>query len=156
MTGELLSIVAHYRAGLEAEMALLQHLDNLSEQQRQATLDGDFDALSALDDVRDGALASLVTIEHQLKPLRQRLFENRERLAGNAEFEAVVIAHREAAALVTTILVSDRTSLDALKDAELVRRTAAAAMEKGESTLAAYRRVIAPGASNATLVDTRG
>lgn len=156
MTADLLSIVAHYRAGLEAEMALLQQLDSFSEQQHQATLAGDFAALPPVNDARDAALAALVTIEGELAPLRQRLFEARERLAGHPDFEAVVVAHREAAALVSAILTSDRASLDALKDAEEARRVATAAMEKGETTLAAYRRVIAPVVANATLLNTRG
>jgi hypothetical protein len=156
MTPDLRSLVAHYRAGLEAEMALLHQLEGLSEQQRQATLAADFAALPPINDARDGTMANLVTIEHELKPIRQRLLEERHRLAHLPEFEQVIAAHHQAAALVSAILVSDRESLDSLKEAEEARRTAAAAMEKGETTLAAYRRVIAPALTNATLVNRRG
>jgi hypothetical protein len=53
------------------------------------------------------------------------------------------------------ILKTDSASLEALAAAELARRDLARAMEQGETTLAAYRRVMMtpPGA---TLVDRRG
>jgi hypothetical protein len=68
--------------------------------------------------------------------------------------EAVKL-HREAIALVSGILTTDGESLDALAAAERARRETARAMEQGETTLAAYRRVMTalPGA---TLVDRRG
>jgi hypothetical protein len=156
MIADLLSIVAQYRAGLEAEMTLLHQLEALSERQRQATLVPDFAALLPINDARDGMMANLVTIEHQLRPLRQAIFDDRSRLAHLPEFGQVVALHRQAAALVSGILVSDRECLEALKEIEEARSSAAAAMEKGETTLAAYRRVIAPSLTNATLVNRRG
>ena len=71
-------------------------------------------------------------------------------------FEEVAALHRVAGDLVARILASDSRSLQALKDAEHARRFAADAMEKGESTLAAYRRVVAPPVEGSRIVNRRG
>jgi hypothetical protein len=44
----------------------------------------------------------------------------------------------------------------ALREAEIARRTASQAIEAGEHTLAAYRRVISPSVSGPSLVDRHG
>jgi hypothetical protein len=64
--------------------------------------------------------------------------------------------HREAAALANAILAADRHSVEALHEAEHARRAAAQALEQGESTLAAYRRVVSPPLSSPALVNKRG
>jgi hypothetical protein len=46
--------------------------------------------------------------------------------------------------------------MKALQDAELARRAAMAIVERGETTLAAYGKVIAPPVSSATLLNRRG
>ena len=51
---------------------------------------------------------------------------------------------------------SDQESLEALKEAERARRFVARALEQGESTLAAYRRVVSPTLTGATLVNRKG
>ena len=58
--------------------------------------------------------------------------------------------------MVAKILGEDRTTLDALADAERARRLAAQTIEAGEATLAAYRRVILPSPGSAGLVSRRG
>jgi len=50
----------------------------------------------------------------------------------------------------------DQDSVQALKNAEQARHIAAQALEQGESTLAAYRRVVTPTLASATLVNRRG
>jgi hypothetical protein len=57
---------------------------------------------------------------------------------------------------VERIVVEDRAALDALKQAEQARRFAAQSLEQGESTLAAYRRVVAPNLPGASLVNRKG
>ena len=44
----------------------------------------------------------------------------------------------------------------ALRDAEAARRLASQALEAGEHTLAAYRRVVSPDFTVPSLVDKRG
>jgi hypothetical protein len=50
---------------------------------------------------------------------------------------------------------ADRGTIEALREAEGRRRLAAQTVEKGTTTLAAYRRVVAPRTRSA-LVDTEG
>ena len=156
MSAELPQLVAHYRAGLEAELTLLHRLESLAAQQRETSQQGDLDALGALSDQRDAVMAGLVRIEHELKPVRNMLLQHRDDLDNIAEFDEVAALHHSAAELIERIVSDDRTSLEALKQAEQARRFAAQAIEQGESTLAAYRRVVAPAPTGASLVNRKG
>ena len=153
---ELPQLVAHYRAGLEAEMTLLHRLESLAARQRETSEHGDFDGLATVSDQRDDVMAGLVRIEHELKPVRTFLLEHRRILDEIVEFEDVAALHRTAALLIERIVTDDRGSLDALKVAESARRFAAQSIEQGESTLAAYRRVVSPPLAGASLVDRKG
>lgn len=153
---DLLPLVTQYRAGLEAELALLHRLEAVAVRQRQASQHGDLEALALVIDERDRLMASIVTIEHEMKPIRLRLLERRGDLQGSNEYQELAALHKHAATLVSTIVASDQDSLEALKEAELARRFAARALEQGESTLAAYRRVVAPHLAGATIVDRKG
>ena len=156
MAVDLHETLAEYRAGLDAELALLRQLDALSVHNRTAVEDEDLAALRQVHDGRDRVMAALVAIEHDLAPLRAILAEHRSLLQMTQEFKQVAALHRTAADMVNRIIASDRESMAALEEAELARRAAASAMERGETTLQAYRRVIAPAASNASLVNKRG
>lgn len=153
---DLPQFVAQYRAGLEAEMTLLHRLEWLAERQRETSEQGDLEALAVVSDQRDRVMAGLVTIEHELKPIRMALLEFRKSLDEIAEFHDVAALHRQAAELVERIVTSDRVSLDKLKEAELARRFASQSLGQGESTLAAYRRVVAPPLTGANLVNRKG
>lgn len=156
VTLDLVALVAQYRAGLEAELALLHRLEGLAGRQRDASHHGDLEALALVTDERDLLMASIVTIEHEMKPIRLTLLERRTDLQGSAEYQELAALHKDAAALVSTIVASDHESLSALKEAELARRFAARALEQGETTLAAYRRVVAPPLAGATIVNRKG
>jgi hypothetical protein len=153
---ELPQLVAHYRAGLEAEMVLLHRLESLAAQQRETSEVGDLDALAVVSDQRDRVMAGLVRIEHELKPVRMQLLEHRSALDEIRDFKDVAALHQSAASLIERIVSDDRGSLEALKKAEQARRFEAQAIEHGESTLAAYRRVVAPPLSGASLVNRKG
>ena len=154
--GDAAALLAQYRAGLDAELTLLDRLKELADQQREASSAGDLEALDIISDARDAVMANLVTLEHQLKPLRLTLANRAGELADDPHFQEVAARHRDAAARVATILTSDRESLESLKEAEVARSFAARALEQGETTLAAYRRVVAPHVSGATLVNRKG
>jgi hypothetical protein len=151
----LVALIEQYRAGLEAELVILQKLEQTAARQRDASAAHDLGALNRAADERDGLMAALVNIEGQLRIVRQTLSGAREEARHLPGYAEAVRLHREAIALVSGILNTDSESLDALAAAELARRETARAMEQGETTLAAYRRVMTalPGA---TLVDRRG
>jgi hypothetical protein len=153
---DLPPLVAQYRAGLEAEMTLLHRLEWLAARQRDTSENGDLEGFTNFSDQRDRVMAGLVTIEHELKPIRMALLEYRKALDDVHEFQDVATLHREAAAMVERIVTQDRNSLEALKEAELARRFAAQSLGQGESTLAAYRRVVAPPLGGPNLVNRKG
>ena len=154
---ELVRVIAEYRDGLEAEMALLHQLAEVAERQRAVTHDeGDTEVFRRAAEDRDRLMHSLVSIEAGLKQVRQTLSNHREQATKVPGFAEVAAMHREAANLVAAILATDRQSLTSLADAELARRSAVAGIERGETTLAAYRRVLMPPVASATLVDRRG
>jgi hypothetical protein len=153
---DLPQLVAHYRAGLEAELTLLHRLEALAAQQRETSEQGDLEGLAVVSDRRDRVMAGLVQIEHELKPVRTLLVEYRRALDDIHEFQDVAVLHKSAATLIGRIVADDRGSLEALKEAEQARSFAAQAIEQGESTLAAYRRVVAPPLSGSSLVNRKG
>ncbi|HEY6508440.1 MAG TPA: hypothetical protein VIY56_10540 [Vicinamibacterales bacterium] len=152
---ELEDVLVEYRAGLDAELALLRRLESVPSRQRSAPTTGLAPAAEDLDE-REGLMASLVSIEHHLRPLRDVLSAQREVLCTMPMFPAVAALHREAGDLVARIVASDEDALAALREAERARRFEASAVGRGEATLAAYRRVVAPHHEAARIVSRRG
>ncbi len=153
---ELTPLVEQYRAGLDAELMLLHRLQALSVDQRRASETGSVMEMQKSIDARDRVMATLVTVEHELKGVRQQLLKFRDYLTDMPAFQEIVALHRQAADLVADIVAVDQDSVQALKNAEHARHIAAQALEQGESTLAAYRRVVTPTLASATLVNRRG
>lgn len=153
---ELAHAIATYGAGLEAELTLLRQLQRLAALQQEASAANELQLLAQLGDERDRLMASLVELEHQLRPIREQLAGEIAQASRQPGFDDVVALHRAAGQLVSTILSADRETVQSLRDAEIARRFAAETIEKGETTLAAYRRVIAPRPPSAALVDRHG
>jgi hypothetical protein len=153
---EIAGLLDQYRAGIDAELALLRQMADVAREQRHATQTADFTNLSAIADRRDTIMRSLVTIEEGLRAVRQALVEHRQLATVIPGYEDVARRHREASALVSHILETDQQSLADLANAELARRSAVAGLERGETTLAAYRRVLSPPVASAKLVDKIG
>jgi hypothetical protein len=148
--------LATYSAGLDAETGLLEQLHALSIGQQDGVLATDLTALTLVSDERERILASLVTLEHGLRPLRETIAANHQRARLLPGFSSVADRHRRAAELVERIMTSDAQTVEALRHAETARRFVAQTIEAGENTLAAYRRVVAPTLTNASLLDKRG
>lgn len=153
---DLAPVLQDYRAGIVAELTLLSELAATARDQHAGTRDGNFPAFNEAADTRDRILRSLVTIEDRVHHLRRTLVQHRELATTLPEYEDVEAMHRQAERLVETILATDEQSMTELANAELARRSAVAGLERGESTLAAYRRVLAPPISSAKLVDKLG
>lgn len=153
---ELAQVLTTYGAGLQAEIALLHQLEGLSLAQRDASTANDVDRLTRVGDERTRLMAALVQIEHDLKPVRETIAARLAAMREQPLFHEVLVRHRQAGDLVSRILESDREILRLLQDAEAVRREAAHAIETGEATLAAYRRVLKPTVASVGLVDRRG
>ena len=145
-----------YRAGLEAELALLGQLEVIAARQRGVTARRDFERLGAEGEDRDRLTRALVSLEEGLQPVRARLAGAGGQVARVPQYADVLALRQRAGALVARILATDEESMHSLADAELARRAALASREPGETTLAAYRRVLTPALRHASLVDRHG
>jgi len=148
--------LSSYSAGLEAELSLLRRLQEQADRQRLATSRGEQGSVDDIAHARDRIMAGLLEIESQLRPLRALIAAHRDLAATRPAFQDTSAFHRVASALVQDILGADRETLAALRAVEASRREAARALEAGGTTLAAYRRVLAPPSANASLVDEQG
>ena len=157
ITSEFAPLLVQYRAALEAQITLLHHLLELAARGRSQA--HDVSRPSDLHDVideRERLMGTLVSLESQIQPIRNRIAGARNQLSHLAEFREIVELHRQAVALVEEVVHTDDQSRVALRDAELARRATAESLEKGESTIAAYRRVVMPSVSGAALVNRKG
>jgi hypothetical protein len=153
---ELGELIEQYHAGIEAELAVLRQLEKIATRQHVVSTERDFDALVGETDTRERLTRTLVAIEEGLRELRKQLAGRRREAEQLTEFHDALVAHREAAELVARILSTDQQSLKALADAELARRAALASVDRGEVTMAAYRKVLTPPVASATLVNRQG
>jgi len=152
---DLAALLDQYCRGLEAEIVLLKRLEQVSARQRAVSVSDDLSGFPAIADERDRLRAGLVAIEQEVRVIRDRILPLQEEVRTLPAFEAAVHLHRAAVGMVANILQTDQNSLQALADAEAARRAAARALENGETTLAAYRRLAATP-PHATLVSKKG
>jgi hypothetical protein len=153
---ELSQTLSAYASGLEAELALLNRVQRLSAEQQEASREHDAERLRSIADERTRLMSGLVRIEHEIRSARQRLADHQRAASALPGFDTVVRLHRTAAALVNEILAADQETMAALRAAEAARHEAAQAIEAGETTLNAYRRVINPSTTGPSLVERRG
>ena len=152
----LLELLVQYRAALEAQVSLLQQLEAIASRQHATSEARDFARLAIESDRRDRLTRSLLTIEEGLTAVREGLAAPPRGVESLDEFAAVMHLRKAAADIVARILATDKESMKVLSDAELARRAAIASLDRGEVTLDAYRKVLAPPVANAALLDRRG
>ena len=145
-----------FRRGLEAELALLRQLRAVAGQQRAVSDGHDFDRFQAVSDERDRLTRSLLAVEQDLAVTRATIGGLRDEASGIPMYGTILALRQVSTDLINEILACDQDAMKALADAELARRAALASLERGDITLAAYRRVLAPPTSNANLLDSRG
>lgn len=157
MTRQQLELtLEEFRKGLETELALLRQLQSVAAEQRAVSAARDFDRFKIVSDERDRLTRSLLAIEQGLSEPRGLLASMRDEVSTVPAYGSILALRQASTDLVNDILASDREAMKVLADAELARRAALASLERGETTLAAYRRVLAPPVSAAGLVDRRG
>jgi hypothetical protein len=153
---QLLDAIEQYRAGLETGLALLRQLSEVAVRQNEGTARRDFKRLAEDGDERERLTRALVAIEPGLRAVREVVLQHHEEAKTLPAYQDILTLREAAAALVNGILKTDDASMRALSDAELARRAAATSLEQGETTLAAYRRVLTPAVGSASLLDIRG
>ena len=148
MTSDYPLLLAQHRAALDAQVSLLHQLEASSERQLAHAEVGDFAALAAENDHRDDLTRSLLAIEEALGPIRETLAAGRSAIEPLTAFAAVQTLHATTREMIARILITDRRSMKMLSDADLARRAALASLDRGETTLAAYRKVLAPAVAS--------
>ena len=145
-----------FAAGVQQEIALLEQLQATAGEQRLASEARDFDRFEIVSAERDRLTRALLDIESGLADMRllvTPVLEANPLASGHAD--VLALCH-QLDRLVADILHSDRTAMKALADAEVARRAALNGLEKGETTLAAYRRVLTPSEPHSGMLDQRG
>lgn len=142
MTADLETVLADYRTGLDAELALLAQLEQVAIRQHALPQPAPPEPLTGLALERERHLTALTALEQQVQPLRQHIATHLTDARQSPGFAGIAERHRRASDLVARILHLDDESLDVLTRADTERRAAAHSLETGEATLAAYRRIL--------------
>lgn len=151
---DLTTSIEQYRQGLEAELVLLRRLLAIAARQRETSQASDVEGVQRLIDERDSLMSGVMAIEREVRTIREQLSAERNAARRLPGFAHVAALHGKAEALVREILETDRDSISAMEHIVRDRRAAAQTLEQGGTTLAAYRRLVAP--PTATLVNRRG
>ena len=154
-TPVLSKMLAEYHNGLEAEVQLLAQLKRLSNAQHVAGESSDVHRLKAISAERDELMNALMAIEEKLKPLRQILAAARQEMATLPGYAQTIALHRKAETLVVQITDDDRETVAALEKVESTRRLAFEMINKGQTSLEGYRRVVLPESLPAALFNRR-
>ncbi len=142
VTADLETTLADYRTGLDAELSVLARIEALAVRQRDLPEPAPPDVLTELALERQRQLAALTALEQQVAPLRDHIARRLDDARRRPGFEGIAERHRQAADVSSRILRLDQDSLAILERADAERRAAAQALDTGEVTLAAYRRMI--------------
>jgi len=148
-------MLAQYRAGLEAQIALLRQIEEVAYRQRTVSESRDFEQLAIESEPRDNLTWSLIEIEHDLAAGLRAMAASGQ-LAWIEGLSDVVSLRRTIANLIARIVAIDQISLQSLANAEVAGRSALASLERGETTLAAYRKVLTPQEPAAASFDRVG
>ena len=116
-------MLAQYRAGLEAQIALLRQLEAVASTQRTVSESRDFERLAIESDRRDSLTRSLVEIEQGLAAGLRGLGASRQSVARLEGLSEVIALRRTTANLIARILATDQLSLQSLANAELAHRS---------------------------------
>jgi hypothetical protein len=153
--GDAAQMLAQYHAGLEAQIALLRQIEAVASRQQTLSASRDFERLAIENQRRDRLTWSLIEIGEALAPVLRAMGASGQGawVEGSSE---IVALRRTTANLIARILATDELSLQSLADVELAHRSALAGIERGETTLAAYRKILMPPESSTASFDRVG
>jgi hypothetical protein len=149
-------VVAAYTAGLDAQLGLLRQVEALAAEQRGAWLRDELLPLGSLATRRAAVMHELAAVEARIAPLLDRLRTDLERALRTPGYDAAEARRQETRTAIFRLMAADRKFLTDLEASLDVRRREAHALDTGNATLAAYRRVVVPAVASAGLVDQRG
>jgi hypothetical protein len=149
-------VLVAYTAGLETEIALLRQVEALADGQRAAFARNELADLGSFAVRRADLMHQLAAVEARVSPCRARIVAGLAIARRAPAFAAAEMRGHEAQALIRQLVERDRCFLSDLEVTLEERRREVHDLGTGNATLAAYRRVVAPGCASAGLVDSRG
>jgi hypothetical protein len=155
-TTQLQDSIEDYGRGVAAQLSLLDELAHLASRQHQAVLARDSVALDAAAADRDRILARVLALEDDLRPQRELLAQHLADANQLRGFAAVQQLHRLAEQRLADVIALDDETCTRLEGGDSSRRATAHALDAGEATLSAYRRIVSPAPSRSGIVDQRG
>lgn len=155
MTPDLADTLAAYRHGLEAQIHLLETLADIAARQRDACLRVDAAALADACIERDRVMEMLFGLEAVQRPQRDRIVEALPAARRLDLFETVSRLHRRAEACLAELDRRDAATRAQIEQSDMARRASATALETGETTLAAYRKILSVE-SRSSILNSRG
>lgn len=150
------SALASYSAGIDAEMELLRELQQMSDRQKAASAGDDLESLRQLGEARARVMEALLNLDAELLPFRGLVTAHLDLARTRPGFEGAARRHQVARELVGAILECDATTVARITEDAATRRDLAHTLEVGGATLAAYRRIIAPPPTQASIFQDRG
>jgi hypothetical protein len=150
------AVLGAYTAGLATEIEILRQVETLAAGQRAAVARGELADLGSLAVRRAELMHRLASIEAGIAPWRARVLTDLALARREPAFAAAQARGREAQALIEQLVERDRSLLTDLDVMLADRRREVHDLGTGNATLAAYRRVVAPGCASAGLFDSLG
>jgi hypothetical protein len=149
-------VVAAYAAGLDAEMVLLRQVEALAAEQRAAWSRDELLPLGSLATRRAALMHELAAVEARIAPLHDRLRADLERALRTPGYGTADAKRQDVRLQIHRLMAADRAFLTDLESSLDSLRREAHALDTGNATLAAYRRVVVPAVASANLFDQRG
>lgn len=150
------AVLDHYCESFRAIVELLTSLLDCAERQEAAAHAGDFDTLERVTARRRDIMHAIASADGALQATRAQFASDASPLPLHPRFADVQELHSRARSLVTEIGARDEHVQAALARARDRAGADAHQLEVGGTSLAAYRRIVAPPPDSAELVDRRG
>lgn len=154
--GDLQAVLDHYCERFGTLLGDLTSLLDCAQSQETAARAGDFAALEDATARRREIMQDVAAIDAELQAARARFASDAVAFRACPRFAEIDQVHGRARDLVASIASRDERVQAALTHARDRAGADAHQLEMGGTSLAAYRRVVAPPPDSAELVDRRG
>ncbi|MGE3840675.1 MAG: hypothetical protein AB7I50_03740 [Vicinamibacterales bacterium] len=156
MTPSLAPLLAEYQQDLEAQIELLERLLAAAHGQFAAALPGSaFDLAKACEE-RARVMTALLDVERRQLDRRAILHRHLDLARRLDGFSTVAALHRRATRSLSEIEEVDLRTRERLAREQALRTATVHTLDAGETTLAAYRKVLTSGHEISSLVDQHG
>lgn len=156
MSAALATLLVEYRQDLEVQITLLERLLETAHDQYAASVPGGAHELAKACEERARVMRTLLEVERRQGERRDVLYRNIDVVGRFNGFSNVSALHRRAAQSVSDIEAIDNRTRERLSREQALRSATVHTLDAGETTLAAYRKVLTSGHEVSSLVDQHG